>query len=434
MPRGSLLLIFILLVAFAIAGSTRDSIEIDEQVYAIMMGVDKGVENRIRVTVQYPVYKGGGGSEEAGGGGMEKGEGNSGEGDVSGKVDNTVVCTVEAPSVLEAIDLLNTFTSRRISLVHLKEIVFSEEFAREGIVPYLEPITRFRETRRTMLVAVCRGRAEEYVLQNRTLIGESISKSMELMASQHENTGYFPHATFFDFYRHSVSTYAQPYMAYIGLNDFEQLKPLSEAESPLNTQRDLLPGEIPRTGDVKRELLGTAVFNGDKMVGILNGYETRYFLMVTGQFKRGMFSLEDANMPGRVIPVDLRLARRPKIKVTFDNDIPVIDIDIHVEADLGAIQSRIHYEDLNKIHELNDMIKNMVENGIRKVIDKTQREFGVDIFGFGYHASRHFFTIDEFEQYDWLTRYKDATVNIHVGANVRRTGLLTESSPIRYSK
>lgn len=432
MRKISLLLIVISMVSIAVTGCTTDSREIDDQIYALTLGADKGVDNKIRLTVQFPTYKEGGGGGAVG---MKKGGGGGdGGGGESGQVDGTIVQTVEAPSILEAINWFNTSTSRRISLVHVKEIVFSEDFARQGIRNYIEPLARFREARRIMQISICRGSAEDYVKDNRTLIGTSISKAMELMSTQSDNTGFFPRTSFQEFYRNTLSPYGQAYTSYTGLNDFQHLRPLTEAASPLKLHSEYLPGDEPRKGDLKREFIGVAVFDGDKMVGSLNAYETRYFLMVNGKFKRGTFTFEDRNSPGSVIPFDLRPGRNPKIKVAFDNGVPVIDVKLNIEADIGAIQSRIPYEKIYRIGELNNMLEDTVRNGVKKVIEKTQREWGADIFGFGYYAAGHFFTITEFEKYNWLKHYKEAKVNVEVLANVRRTGIMSESSPVRNSK
>lgn len=162
MKRLSLLIYVLIMFCITLTGCMTDAKEIDDQVYILAIGADRGKENKIKLTVQFPTYKGG-----AGGGAMKSGGGGEGGGKEEGVVGSTVVESVEAPSLLEGINLLNTFTSRKISLVHLKMVVFSEDFAREGIERYIEPLARFRETRRTMQFVVCRGTAEEFIMQNK---------------------------------------------------------------------------------------------------------------------------------------------------------------------------------------------------------------------------------------------------------------------------
>ncbi|MCX7708392.1 MAG: Ger(x)C family spore germination protein [Clostridia bacterium] len=425
MRKLRLILFFVILV-FILTSCTTDRHEVDDQVYTLMIGCDKGIENKVRITIQFPTYK------EGGGGGMgKKGGGGSEEGEVSG----TLVATIEASSILEGINLLNTSTTRRISFVHTKTIVFSEEMAKEGVRDYLQPIARFREARRIMQIIVCKGTAEDFIKDNKTQIGESLSKAMELAAKQSENSGYFPEVPFQEFYTATISPYRQAFTIYAGLNEFKTIKPLDgenvKKNSPLRTEYNMQPGDIPRTGNRKIEFIGMAVFNGEKMVGSLSSYETRYFLLATGRFKRGIFTIEDKNSPGDAIPFDLRLARMPKTSAHFENGVPVVNVKISVEADLGAIQSRIAYEKVNKINDLNRHLANIIQGGIEKTIRKTQQEWNTDIFGFGKKIAHNFSTVTEFEQYNWLKHYKEAKVNVDVIANVRRTGLMMSSSPIR---
>ncbi|KNY28835.1 Ger(x)C family spore germination protein [Pseudobacteroides cellulosolvens] len=419
------ILLFTIIIIFILTSCTTDRHEVDDQVYTLVIGCDKGIHNKVRITVQFPTYK-----ESGGSGSLEKKGGGSSE-----EISGTIVETIEASSILEGINLLNTATTRRISFVHTKTIIFSEVMAREGVKDYLQPIARFREARRIMQIIVCKGAAEDFIRENKTQIGESLAKAMELAASQSENNGYFPEVPFQEFYTAAISPYRQAFTLYAGINEFKTLEPESEESanktSPLITEFNAQPGEIPRKGSRKIEFAGTAVFNGEKMVGSLTTYETRYFLMVTGRFNKGIFTIEDKNSPGDAIPLDLRPGRTPKIDAHFENGVPIINVKLSMEADLGAIQSRVAYEKLNKIKELNKYVESIIKEGVEKTIRKTQQEWNTDIFGFGKKIAHSFFTVTEFEQYNWLKHYKEAKVNVEVLANVRRTGLMMNSSKIR---
>lgn len=314
-------------------------------------------------------------------------------------------------------------------------IIFSEDFAREGIAGFIQPIARYRESRRIMQMLVCKGTAEEFINQNTTLIGQGLSKALELRDRQSMDTGFFPRTPFHSFYRNMLSPYSQPYAVYAGLNDFSNLKSVPKnIESPLYTEKGYLPGTIPRSGDLKIELAGTAVFNGDKMIGTLNTYETRYFQMITGDFKRGIMTIEDKHAPGKAIILDLRPGRPPKVEAHLNGDKAVINYQQYVEADIVSIQSRYPYEDPKKVKELDKQLKEDIEMGIARLIKKTQEEFKTDIFGFGYKVARNFKTVPEFEKYNWLANYSKADINVDIITNVRRTGLMVRSAKIRYGE
>jgi hypothetical protein len=283
-----------------------------------------------------------------------------------------------------------------------------------------------------MSVVVCKGKAANFIKENKSQIGSSASKAMELMINQSRVAGFFPTANFHEFYSGIVSPYGQAYAIYAGLNDFKEMTSENTGTnvSP-RTLGGLEPGRVPRTGGAKWEFVGTAVFDGDRMVGTLDSYETRYFMMVEGQYQRGIVSIKDPVVPDAVIPLDIRLGRKPKLYGHFENGIPVIDIKLLVEVDLGAIQSGSQYATIDKIESLNQYISSTLKGGIQKTITKTQKDFRADIFNFGRLFAKKFSTIPEFEKYNWNMHYKDARVDINVETDIRRTGLMIGSTPIR---
>ncbi|AKN30091.1 spore gernimation protein GerC [Clostridium carboxidivorans P7] len=395
----------------------KDSSEVDDNVYAVVIGLDKGINNKVMVTIQYPVYM------QTNGEGKGSGMGTNGS--------NANVHSVEGPSMLECINLMNMAISRRISLVHTKMLVISEDFAKEGIGDFLSPLARFRGVRRTMFVVVTKGTAASFIQENKTNIGPSLTKSIELMMAQSKNTGFFPPENFHNFYRDILSNYGNSVAIYAGLNEGKNIQlEGGKRKSQLVIEKDINPGEMPRIGTSKREFVGSALFNGDKMVGSLNPYETRYTMMVKGQFRQGIMTIEDKKSPGEGIIVSIRNGRPPKINARFENGKPVVDINLNIEADIGAVHSRINYESLNLIENLNKQLQEEIKDGVEKVIEKTKKEYKTDVFEFGKKFAGYFPTIPEWENYHWLFHYPETKVNVNVVVNVRRTGLMLNSSPI----
>lgn len=411
-------LVIICLLCLGLPGC-YDAIEIDEEVYTLAIGVDKGVNNAIRVTFQYATY------QEEGGGGM------GGGGEESGEVGGTIVATVEAESLLEAINIINASVNRQISLMHAKMLVLSEEFAREGVGKYIEPLTRFREVRELMRIVVCKGKAQDFIKENKAFIGSNPSKALELMFEQSKNTGYFPDVTFGDFYVDLLTPYGQPVAAYGAVNEFELIdKAVGNTEAPLDTETDIEPGDIPRTGGTNKEVFGLAVFDGDRMVGSLSQNETRFFLMVIGEFQRGFFTLVDENEPGLIYVVEAQLARKPRISASMENGVPVIGLELKLDIDIISIQSRRHYEKLDNIDEFENNLQAYFEQGLKETIDKTQ-VYNSDIFHFGKKVAGSFGTIQELDDYNWIKHYQEAEVNVSVIVDARRSGFIYGATPIR---
>jgi Ger(x)C family germination protein len=282
-----------------------------------------------------------------------------------------------------------------------------------------------------MHVAVVKGKAEDFIKEDMTNIGESLAKAIELIATQSKNTAFFPEARFNNFYRGMLSPYESPIAIYGGVNNFDKLPTETQnGATPLVIDNGYLPGDLPRSGITKREFAGTAVFNGDKMVGNLDSVETRYYLIVMGKYKRGVITINDKLKPRSAIAVDIRNGRTPQISSHFENGKPVIDVKLKIEGDIESIQSRINYEELSKLNDLNIQISEHLKNEIQKLIEKTQKELKADIFGFGHKVVNHFSTIQAWEKYNWLAHYPEAKVNVDVEVNIRRTGLMIHSAPI----
>lgn len=419
--------VFILAFLCSMLAGCSEAVEVDDDIYPVAMGLDKGVNNKLIVTIEYPTYKGGGGGGQPGAGGNEGESGGGGGYQVPG----ANIHTIETPTILEGLDIFNMAISRRISFIHIKLLVISEELAREGVGDYLGPMARYRSTRSTMFVLVTKGKAVDFIKENKANIGESLTKSIELMEEQSKKTSYFPDINFHEFYRDISSSYSAPYAAYVGVNDFKKLVMEDEGEkNKLVTEYDYLPGDMPRAGVAKREYVGTAVFDGDRMVGSLNPTETRYMLMLNGKFKRGVFTIEDNKSPGKGIVADIGLERAPLIKSRFEDGIPVFDIKLDIDANIEAIQSRINYEKLNMIDDLSNQIKSHLEEGMEKTLEKAQKELKSDVFGFGNKLAGHFSTIQEWENYNWLSHFSESKINVDIKVNIRRMGLIIESPPI----
>ena len=397
-----------------------DAREIDDEVYAISLGIDKGLKNKVRLTIQYPTYMGAGGSGSSSG--------------TSGKENKkaqptSIVDTIEAPTLLEGIDMFSTSISRRVSLMHTKWVVFSEEIAREGIDGYIAGFERYKETRPSMFLVVVRGSAEEFITENKANIGSSISKSNELFIKQSKFTSIFPMVKLLDFYTAMISTYRSPVTAYGGVNDFNNESNNESIGTKYgNTARKgLLPGEVPRSGVSKRELAGTAVFQAGKMVGSLDSYETAAYLMIAGKYRGGMISIPDKYSSDKYIVFDIHKSRPNKVKAYFKDGKPVIDLTIELETEVYSIQSQINYESLELIHDLESQINDYLLESIRHTIDKTQKELKADIFGFGENMAGNFFTIEEWEAYNWPSKYPDALINLSLDSEIRRTGTISMS-------
>ncbi|MCL4516758.1 MAG: Ger(x)C family spore germination protein [Firmicutes bacterium] len=445
--------ILVLTMLLGLAGCW-DRRELEDMGFVMTIGLDAGKDGTLILTVQIAIPKnivggagGGGGGAVGGGGGGKK----------------VLVTSIETRSLISGLNLINTYVARRLTLVHAKAIIIGEDLAKQGVRRYLSAFTRFREARRTMFVIVTRGTAAELIRENQPLLEDNPAKFLELLINNSTASGLFPRILLHKFLVATELQTEMPIAILTAVNkggepetkggggaggrgaagDTVREKP---AEKELAGRRSTtvlirqgkpvpvplsegayLAGDIPRVGGNKISFMGTAVFDGDKMVGVLNGDETRLLLMFRGEFTRGFISIPDPAKGEFFDPIDARPARRPHIRVRRQGNHFRIDADIALEGDILAIQSKVDYSRPEMIPVLEARVSRYLTQQAQVLVEKTQKDFKSDIFGFGDKVRHLMPTWDDLVKLHWLSKYPEADVRVRVTFKVRRVG--TEFKP-----
>jgi len=412
------LLTVIFLIAFLT--SCKDAIEVDELVYVASIGIERGVSDYWRLSVQYPIMRHGE-AEQTG----QTGSGNKGEGS------EYDVITIDSPSFFAGVDMIDTSMSRHLNFQHMKFIVISEELARSGLLKkYLAPIIRFREIRRTAHVLVYKGPAKEFLEKNKPPLGSSLTKSMEDWIEQMEYNGFYTKTTLKDFYNKMKSPYQQPIAILAAANEggnFNENGP--KADKPINLKSKYTAGQLPLEGGNNVELFGCALFDGDKMIETLDGNETRLMLMVTGEFVNGKFTVPDPKIKDLIIAVKLKMEKKPDIEVDLSGSVPRISVGLKLEGEILGMQSDLNYEGKELKPVLEQSIAAQLEKELDTLFDKC-KAMGGDVFGFGGIAARQFATADEWEKYKWFKHFEDAEINAEAKIAIRRSGTFIKAYPV----
>ncbi|HOR87221.1 MAG TPA: Ger(x)C family spore germination protein [Bacillota bacterium] len=418
-------LVLIICIIAAMLSSCYDSNEVDDLLHVNIIGIERGVSDKWRLTIKFSTLKGNPG------GGSGSGGGNGGE---SGQEDYTSL-TVDAPSLFAGIDMLNSSVSRRLNFMHTEVLVISEDLAESGMLgEFLAPIIRFRQIRRSMHVFVTNGSAMNAINTVKPLVGTALSKNLQIMVKEGKITGYIPHSTLQSFYDQMKSAYRQPTVILAALSNPKNLKINGEKwGNKFKTGGEYYADELPVSRQNVINLFGTAVFDGDKMVGKLTGEETRLMQMATGEFRMGFFTTQDPKEPSLVIPLDVRQAKKPKIIIRLEGDKPIIHLKVMLEGDILAVQSRINYEKPELMPVLERSFEKQIKDGLDKLMEKCIG-FKTDIFGFGQTAARQFLTIQEWEKYNWVKNFQNAKITTEVKFTIKRTGTQLKTSPIITTK
>ena len=270
MPAVRILVLSLLtLMAVLTAGGCWGSRETDEVAYILSIGLDRGEQDRFLVTISIanPQNIAGAGAGGAGEGGLG----------------SSVIMSVESSAVIPSLNLFDTSVARQLSLLHTKAYIISEELAREGLHDLLLSLIRYRELRGTALVLVSRGSARDFIEKNKPLLELSPTKQFELIRKLTGNHGLYASTLFQHFYNDLKSLSVEGSTPLVAIREGGRgtAGPAS-GDGGGHVLGDYEAGEVPITGGNPAQIIGNAVFRGDRMVGVIGGEEARYLLMLQG--------------------------------------------------------------------------------------------------------------------------------------------------------
>ena len=429
MGRRSGIVLIICLVLSLFTGC-YDSREIDDLTYIIALGLDKGAIEPLRLTLQYAIPKemgGGGGGGEGGGKGGSKSIGS---------------ITIECPTLYAGLNMANGFIGKKVNASHAVAIVISEELAKEGVRKYIHAAERGREFRPNMYIVVSNSSAEEYLKQIKPVQEVDPVKYYQLIFTAYQYTGFTPNSSYYHFYQGMTSDSEQPVAILAGVGKYKSSKEFANIEAGTASDKGRTPplggdfkaGNLPKIGDQNSEVMGLAVFNGDKFVGEMDGEDSTNFIILKGYFKHAYLTIPDPEVPGYFIVLDIKQNRFPEKKVKIVGDTPQIYTRIKLEADLVSIQSGYNYEDPRNLFIVENAASAFLKEEITKFLYRTAKDFNSDIVGFGKLAARNFLTTKQWEDYRWLDKYKNSNFNVDVEVMIRRPGLIIRTSPVVTSR
>ena len=392
--------IIIVLLIFSLSGCYSVQ-SIDDLTYVIALGIDKGKNNTLALTVQFTFPTS---SESA-----------------SGEAAPTIVNTVECASINSGITLLNSYTSKEINLSHCKIIVFSEELAVSGIGEEIFTLSNQVEIRPDSNIIISKSTAKEYIENSKPELENLVAKYYELNLFSQEYVGFTENISISNFFNKLNTTSIEP-TAILGNGNKLNLPSSNNSKDEL----DIVAGELPIT-EYKRESenLGIAVFKDDKMVGELTAIETMLHLILTDNFESGIITLNHPLKENSTIDIALYSHKKTNIDAKLINGSPFATIEVFLNSRLLSVDKNSGDFDADEIKELESLINSYLENAILNYLYKTSKEFESDIDGIGQSLLTKFKNSKEWNNYNWPQNYKNTFFKAHVNTNIKSSFLLS---------
>lgn len=380
--------IFLIFLLPLFLNGCYDRFELDNLAYVIAIGVDKGSgDNNLDITYQIaiPVKI-------------------TGESSETGK-DTYTTYTVSAPSLSLANTLVNTKVSKGINLSHVKLIVYSEEMARADLSGHVNVFISNSNIRPRAALSICKGTAKNFLENISPKLEASPSRYYELLFSTYNYTTQAQPSQLIDLYTAFQSIDRNAYATYVKL--------------------------VGESGEEKEaELSGIAIFDETHLIETI---EDKEFLLahslLTNNLKQTNYTLADFNKKDRVISVRLIQISKPEITVSLSGDMPQINCKINLEGHLISSGSDINFYNKKNEKRLKEELDKSIEKKINQFFEKTVHKYEVDIAAIGKSAKLNFSTWKEFEDYNWLSKYRNATYHIKVNTKLNISQIISHIIP-----
>lgn len=397
--------ICIVLIIVFTAGFNQGQ-EIDDFAYVVAIGFDTSENNNLKVSFQFAKA-------------IASGEGGSSESQPS------FIHTVEASSISSAINLLDSYMSKQVNLSHCKVVVFSEEFAKNGISEELYTLINDVQLRPDVSIIVSRCNSSYFIEKSKPSLESLVTKYYEIAPSSTEYTGYTAYIKIGDFFNSLNCTTCQPYAILGGVNTISQE---SNSINSYNIEKDsdIKAGETALTKNSGAESIGLAIFKGDKLVGEASAIDVLCHLIIVNKLKSGVISIPNPFDQSSSIDLSITKQQNTKKKVQFVNNSPYITIDVSIAARVLSVSGNSKSLDDERIAKIEEGINFYLKNKITEYLYKTTDDFQSDVCGLGKYAVGQFLTIDDWSNYNWLDNYKNSFFKINVKSSLKSGALLTQ--------
>ena len=197
-----------------------------------------------------------------------------------------------------------------------------------------------------------------------------------------------------------------------------------EDDSLQDTSSYYTAGQTPITGQPGVETMGLAVFNGDKLVGELNGFESICHLIISNKLKNAQIRIPSPIKGLDYIDLYIELDKNTKNSVKLVNGSPYITSKVNITAKMQSMNKDIDLKDEQITSKIEESAKMFLEKHFTDYLYKTSKDLNADIDSFGLYGLKYFLTKKDWEEYNWLHHYKDAFFDVDLDVNLRSSYLL----------
>ncbi|SHI95040.1 Ger(x)C family spore germination protein [Desulfosporosinus lacus] len=376
--RIPLLALMILIISTVTTGCWNYR-EVDKMSIVAGVAVDKGQKDKFQITVEIIQVS-------------------------AGKDTNMTskTITMEGKTMFDAARNIISISGKRLYWSHAKVIILSKEIASQGVTEVIEWYNRDSETREDVRILISKGTSAKEVFAGQGSTDDIKSFVLEEMI------------------KNQVSLSKAPMMDILKFNIESKTQGISTIIPTVNL--------LKKDGKMYPQIMGTAIIKNDKLVGFLDGEETKDLTFIRDEVKGGVLIEEmQANDVHTLVSLEIFKNKTKVTPVSDDQDIEInLNIDTTVAIDEINSSETIFNEEGRR--ELEESAENTLKERIESLIKKIQSEYNADIFGFGAKLRENDAQVWNDVGNNWDEVFKDLKVNVQTAVHIKNSAMLSKSS------
>lgn len=377
--------IILLLVFLCLPLTGCMSRRVEEQLLAIVMGVDLTPSGDLTLTVKVPSNTGG-----------SDGSAPSDQAKKGGNQMGYLTLSATGHQFADTMELLLATTPRSINFSQVQEVVISMELAATTRLPLLlQQLYALPRMRTQAALVVCAGEAKAFVEEQKPYVGLRLSRYIEVSLQNYAGKGFVPNTTLAEAVQLTGFGWRDPLLILGALPRQEDTN--ARPGNVLNVDAQSLGA----TSINAAKFYGAAATDGSRVSGTLTGYEMALIHMLRG----GAQSLSLPDSQGFSLQL---YARAPA----------ALSVDTGNDCRLGIrFSCEVHYTAPQPPDA--QAIVRRLETEIRAVVQKMQA-MRCDGLGFGSIAVRRFLTLQAWEGFSFREKYCQAPVDVQVAVHLKK--------------
>lgn len=376
-------LFWVLLWVQILISGCWDGRELEKRAIVLIIGIDV-VGDGVRVGLQLarPQSMSGSASEQSAGGGSEV----------------VTVVSREGADVSAALHLLQLAVDRDLFFGHTRVVVMSEDAARDGVLPHLQPLYGGAALLpRSAWLFITKGTAGA-ILELRPALDRIPATYLTQFFDNRILLQRPSDVTMGAFHRHLVTPGQEPVVLWIAPGQPDQPAP---------------------------SLLGLAAFNGDRFVGGLDMVHSKGWSITQHQPTPGRLPVKCPDRPGtfavRVIKSRNRI--RPR---TRGGTVTGLTVTANVQGQIEGVDCRASLGDPREMERFDQAFRAEIADLVQAGIRRAKEELKSDVFGFGKATHRYAYQAWPGDE-RWSQLFPDLPVHTDVTAQLDYTGSYRET-------